>query len=346
METQTDICKEILHDFLDRWTFDNVNQMTLDQYVSVSDKDTFCQWVETKTVDLGNVKGAIGSIKFGIYKRTDKNKKPRNYDNDEEYSWQKSFNANTKDEAFQIVKSEIVKIIRCANVDNLEAIDSSKLYDLFKWKVASLYSNERIIPIFNREWMLRIADHFGLPKNSPYSAIHRKMISHKPHHLSVYEYSSKLCGEFGGKKKQNTQIKMRRTIREAATGKNTETQTRRGAATYVATQKHNILQEALKNKLIEKYGKENVLMEENNVDLKVLQPEKIYFYEVKSSAYASDCIRDALGQILSYAHIDSDSRPKQLIVAGQYKPNADDVEFINFVKKNLNLNFNYESVDL
>ncbi|HZL78542.1 MAG TPA: hypothetical protein VFC17_06790 [Candidatus Limnocylindrales bacterium] len=95
MESQTDICREILYDFLDRWPVDEVKQMTLDQYVSVGNPDTFCQWVETKTEDLGNIKGPAGSIKFGIYKRTDKNKKPRNHDNNEEYSWQKSFNANT-----------------------------------------------------------------------------------------------------------------------------------------------------------------------------------------------------------------------------------------------------------
>jgi len=171
------------------------------------------------------------------------------------------------------------------------------------------------------------------------------MISHKPHHLSVYEYSSELCGKFGGKKNANPQIKARRTTREAVTGKNTGTQTRRGAATYVATQKHNILQEALKNKLVVKYGEENVFMEENFVDVKVVQPDKIYLYEVKSSAYASDCIREALGQILSYAHSDNDKRPKQLIIAGQYRPNDDEVEFINFVKRNLKLDFSYENIN-
>ncbi|MGI8967462.1 MAG: hypothetical protein ACR2H1_15445 [Limisphaerales bacterium] len=143
-----------------------------------------------------------------------------------------------------------------------------------------------------------------------YSAIHQAMISHKPPHLSVYEYSSELCREFGGKKKTNPRIKARRTTREAATWKNTGTQTRRGAATYIATQNHNILQEALKNKLITKYGEENVFMEQNFVDIKVVQPDRIYFYEVKSSSYASGCIIEALGQILSYAHIDDDIRPK------------------------------------
>jgi hypothetical protein len=77
MESSTDICREILYAFLNRWPVDEVKRMTLSQYVSVGDKGTFCQWVETKTKDLGNIKGPIGSIKFGIYKRTDKNKKPR-----------------------------------------------------------------------------------------------------------------------------------------------------------------------------------------------------------------------------------------------------------------------------
>jgi hypothetical protein len=347
MESQTDICKEILDDFLDRWTVEAVKKMTLDQYVSVANPDTFCQWVETRTIKLGNIKGAP-SIKFGIYKRDsrNKNKKPKNYDNDEEYSWRKSFNANTRKEAFEIVKNEIIKIIEYANVDNLEAIDDSKLDDIFKWKVAFLYSGGRIIPIFKRDWLEKIAERFGLQKNSPYSLIHRKLISRKPSYRSIYEYASKFWGEFGGNKKPNTQIKATRIIRKAVTWKNTETQTRQAASSYIATQKHNILQEALKNKLIEKFGKENVRMEENLVDIKVFQPDKIYFYEIKSSAYASDCIREALGQILLYAHSDNDERPKQLIIAGQYKPNDSDISFINYVKKILNLNFSYESIDL
>ena len=346
MESRNDIFKEILYGFLDRWPIDRVKEMTLDEYVSVHNPDTFCQWVETKTVALGNIKGPAGSIKFGIYKRTDKNTKPRNYDNDEEYSWQKSFNATTKDEAFQIVKNEIVKIIECANTGNLEAIDDLKLYDIFKWKVAFLYSNERIIPIFKRDWLKRIAKRYELPKNSPYSSIHQKLISLKPSYLSLYEFASTFWKEFGGKKKTNTQISVRRTARKAVAGKNTGMQTRRGTATYIATQKHNLLQEALRNRLIAEYGEGNVFMEENFVDLKVIQPDEIRLYEVKSSAYASDCVKEALGQILSYAHRDNDSREKQLIVVGQYEPNDDEIEFINYVRKNLNLDFSYENIDL
>ena len=233
MESQTDSHEGIFRKFCDRWTVDAVQKMTLDQYVSVGNPDTFCQWVETQTVELGNIKGPAGSIKFGIYKRIDKNKKPRNYDNDEEYSWQKSFNANTRKEAFEIVKKEIIKIIEYANVGNLEAIDDSKLYDIFKWKVAFLYSDERIIPIFKRDWLEKIAESFGLKKDSPYSLIHRKLISCKPFDLSIYQYASTFWKVFGEKKKPNTQIKAGQITRKAVTEKNTETQTRRGASSYL-----------------------------------------------------------------------------------------------------------------
>jgi hypothetical protein len=344
MENRTEICREILHEFLDRWTVENVGTMTLEQYVSVGNPDTFCQWVETKTVDLGNIKGPVGSIKFGIYKRTDKNKKPQDYDNDEEYSWRKSFNAKTRTEAFNFVKDEIIRIIGCANLGSFEAIDNSKLDDIFKWKVAFLYSQERIIPIFKRDWMHRIGERFKLQTKN-YSAIHQAMISRKPPHLSVYQYAEEFWGEFGKKKEVFRGVKGKRAARRAVAQKNTETQARRAASAYIAIQKHNILQEALKKKLVEQYGEKNVRMEEDFVDIKVTQPEKLYFYEVKSSAYASDCIKEALGQILLYTHRDNDRRPKHLIVAGQYEPNDQEVEYINYLKQNLVVSFEYQKID-
>ena len=68
----TDELKELLDEFLNRWQIEDVESMTLQKYVSVGDKDTFCQWVETKTRMLRSIKG-MTSIKFGIYERKDPN---------------------------------------------------------------------------------------------------------------------------------------------------------------------------------------------------------------------------------------------------------------------------------
>jgi hypothetical protein len=253
-----------------------------------------------------------GSLEFGS-EATNPPPPKKNYYYDENYSWQKVF-GHGRDEAFMNIKGEILQIIDYSEKGHFRRIDTLHLTQFVKWKIAYLYSGERLIPIFNNDILAKIAADFGISGNRPYPEIQDEMIARKPVHITTHQYMLKLCDKFGGgaKEKAESGKRIRRTTRQAAAEKNIGTQTRRGAGTYVATPKHNILQEALKHKLIEKYGKENVLMEENNVDIKVLQPKKIYFYEVKSSAYASDCIREALGQILSYAYIDSDSRPKSL----------------------------------
>lgn len=102
MESRTEICSEILRQFRGRWNVDEVRQMALDQYVSVGDKDTFCQWLETKTRKLGSIKGVYSS-KFGIYKRQDESKKPKTLYNDKDYSWLKYYGDDSSEALGQIL---------------------------------------------------------------------------------------------------------------------------------------------------------------------------------------------------------------------------------------------------
>jgi hypothetical protein len=137
----TDELKELLDEFLDRWTIENVHNLTLQEYVGLENKDTFCQWVETKTRMLGSIKG-MTSIKFGIYERKHPKKRPKNYQNDNQYSWLQGYGDNRKT-AFENTKQDIIKIIQLSEVGKFAEIDNILLPDLFKWKVAFLYSNER-----------------------------------------------------------------------------------------------------------------------------------------------------------------------------------------------------------
>jgi len=348
METKTEICRSILYEFLERWTIDNVKNMTIEEYVSVGNKNTFCQWLETRTRELGSING-INSSKFGIYKRGNKSKKPKRLYNDANYSWQKFYGEDGAKKAFEKIRSEILQIIIYAETGEFSKIDNLHLTQFVKWKIAYLYSNERLIPIFTKDVLIKIAKHFGFEVNTktPISEIQKIMIANKPSHQSIYEYSEGLFNKFRAKKMdRKVGQKSRRTDRGATNGKNTKPQIRKGAASYIATQRHNILQEALKNKLVKKYGEKNVFMEKNYVDIRVVQPNLVYFYEVKSSAYAGDCVREALGQIISYAHRDQDERPKKIIVAGQYGPNDDEINYIQYVKTNIKLDFDYEFIEL
>ena len=218
-----------------------------------------------------------------------------------------------------------------------------------------MYSNERLIPIYKRDVLFKIANHFGLKTNqgTPISEIQNVMMLNKPAHLNVYAFMRQLYNQFGDNEDKNeivcsiTQKKKRkRTKRQATNGRNTATQTRTVTRSYVAEQKHNKIQEALVKLLSEKYGDENVVLEENYVDIKLIQPDYITFYEVKSSPYASECIKEALGQILLYSLNDTDKRPKKHIVVGQYPPTDNDKKYIDFLKQNLKLEFDYLNVEL
>ena len=345
-----DDLKELLDEYLNRWTIDNVNRMTLQEYVGLKNKDTFCQWVETKTRALGSIKG-LTSIKFGIYERNDPSSKPKNYRNDEKYSWLRNYGDNRK-EAFENVKRDIIKIIRLAELGKFEQIDSILLPDLFKWKVAFLYSNERLIPIYKHDVLIRIAEHFGLHtnRNTTISEIQNVMVLNKPAQLNVYEFMRQLYNQFGETKDKKEIVGKRgggqRITRKSATAKNTNIQARTVTRSYFAEQKHNKIQEALKTILVKKYGKSNVVLEENFVDIKLIQPDYISFYEVKSSPYASECIKEALGQVLLYSLNDTDKRPKKHFVVGQYPATDNDKKYIDFLKQNLKLEFQYINVDI
>lgn len=347
-----DELKELLDEFLDRWTLENVQNLTLQEYVGLGNKDTFCQWVETKTKMLGSIKG-MTSIKFGIYERKDQTKRPKNYKNDNQYSWLRSY-GNSRKTAFENTKRDIIRIIQLSEIGKFSEIDSILLPDLFKWKVAFLYSNERLIPIYKRDVLFKIANHFGLKtdRGTTISEIQNVMMLNKPAHLNVYEFMRQLYDQFGDNEDKKeivgttTRKNQRRTSRRAANGRNITTQIRTVMRSYVAEQKHNKIQEALVKLLSDKYGKNNVILEENHVDIKLIQPNYITFYEVKSSSYASECIKEALGQILLYSLNDKDKRPKKHIVVGQYPTTDSDKMYINFLKQNLKLEFDYLNVEI
>ena len=268
----------------------------------------------------------------------------------------RGYGQNCNDTFFN-VKSDIIKIVDFAQKGQFDKIDEILLPDLFKWKVAFLFSNERLIPIYKRTVLFKIANHFGLKTNrkTKISEIQNLMISEKPANQNVYDYMRELYDQFGrgkekeiitGKQSQQPRKRQGRRKRKGSTNRNTESQNRTVTRSYIAEQKHNKIQEELQKQLAEKYGNDNVILEENYVDVKLIQPDYLCFYEVKSSSFASECIKEALGQILLYAHYDEDERKKKIYVVGQYPATEQDKIYIEFVKDNLSLEFDYLNVNI
>ena len=351
---KTDELEGLLNEFLERWQIEDVEKMTLQEYVGAGNKDTFCQWVETKTRILGSIKG-MTSIKFGIYERKDPSKKPKNYANDNKYSWLRAY-GNNRNEAFKKVKKDVVEVIRFSENGQFDKIDNIILPDIFKWKVAFLYSNKRLITIYKRDALFAIAENYGLKTNSKtkISEVQEVMISNKPSEKNVYSYMIELSDRFIKNNKENLDIKKSenkkrsvRVTRKASKRRNIQAHHRKTTnRSYIVEQKHNKIQEALKAKLAKEYGEENVLLEENYVDVKLIQPNYIGLYEVKSSSYASECVKEALGQILFYSYHDQDKKMKKIYVVGQYPANNQDCGYIKYVRDKLKLDFEYINIGI
>lgn len=334
---------DLLNEFLTIWDIKKVKEMKLEKYVSIGDKNTFCQWIETKTQKLGSIKG-MSSIKFGIYERKNPNKKPKNYLSDDKYTWQKKYGKN-KEEVFEKIKENIIKIIEFSENGQFEEIDKIEISNLFKWKIAFLYSNERLVPIYKKEILYNIAKHYNFEFNNRIriSKIQEILISKKPCKFSIYEYMLDLIDKFDPNKKVSSQLPKRR---KGTNKKNILEKeiTVNYQYTYTMTQKHNKLQENLKKQLIQQYGEENVILEENYVDIKVIHNKDIFFYEVKSYAYVSDCIKEALGQILFYVYNHKSQNIKKIFVVGPNESNEDEKKYIEFIKSNLKIDFEYINI--
>jgi hypothetical protein len=346
---ETEEKRNLLNEFLEVWPESRVRKMTLGEYVGVEDKNTFTYWIETAMRDLGSIKG-MTSIKFGIYKRDPKKeKKPRINISDTEYTWRRVF-GEERQEAFESVRDEILQIIKYAESGDFAKIDDLHLSDLFKWKVASLYSNERLVPIFKREVLNKVSTAFGLKdsQNKKISELQELLISKRPAELDVYTYMESLYDQYGHGEKDELEKEEvgKGDESKPVVYKNTDPQLRTVARTYQAEQKHSKLQNALYKKLLAVHGVGKVFMERKRVDVLLDLPEQITFYEVKPYSSVVECIREALGQVLAYtfSNAKGDGRKRKIVVVGQYPPNESEQKFIDYIKSLLGIEFDYENV--
>lgn len=114
---------------------------------------------------------------------------------------------------------------------------------------------------------------------------------------------------------------------------------------------HNQLQEALYQNLIEIYGKTNVGTENQTgkgtrIDAVVRHKENYSFYEIKTSPSVRQCIRDALGQLLEYAHFENDVQIKEFIIVSPYKITKECLSYLSSIRKKYSLPIIYQQFDL
>lgn len=171
--------------FQDTFPIESLKEMTLDEYTNLDKASSFCYWLEFRTYELGSIRGG-SAYKFGIFKF---NKAPTDnkqmYSHDESYSWYSRL-GNTAIEVFALIKNTIIKIVKFAQLGDWSKIENLEmekvLGPLIIWKIAFLYSNERLLPIYDKDgWLVPLAEHFGLStaKKSSRAELYEYLLSQK-----------------------------------------------------------------------------------------------------------------------------------------------------------------------
>ena len=162
--------RALYNQFLKRFPIEQLGYMTIEEFTNLEKKDSFCYWLESKTSELGSIWGG-SSYKFGIFKydKTPKQDNPK-YSHDNIYSWSSRL-GKTYEEAFNNVRDAIVKIAHYARNEQWEEIEKiDTLWPVTTWKIAFLYSNEQLLPIYDKnDWLVPLASHFGLTDAKKYS---------------------------------------------------------------------------------------------------------------------------------------------------------------------------------
>ena len=194
-------------DFQQRWPFQVVENMTLEQYTGAKSKDTFTFWFESKTESLISIWGG-SAYKFGIFKRAqnDVEKELRSgQTGDTEYGWYEKY-GETRNQAFEKIKNLILQIIENAQNKEFEKIDDIDLGNAIKWKIAFLYAPDKtLLHIVSKEAFKYLAQKNNI-KSKNISQIQKELLKNKPSYMDFYEYSSLLWNQYAKENKSTHDI--------------------------------------------------------------------------------------------------------------------------------------------
>lgn len=155
--------RDIKQRFLKRFPLASLSEMPLETYSNLERSNSFCYWLESITSELGSIWGG-SAYKFYIFEynqNRNQEKKNGKYLRDGKYTWLASIGDN-RDAAYDVVRFRINQIATEANNGNFAAIDDIMIGDVVKWKIAYLYSNDKLVPIYSRDMLVEFATSYGM----------------------------------------------------------------------------------------------------------------------------------------------------------------------------------------
>lgn len=210
--------RELYQAFQREFPLETLKDMPLDKYTNLNKEDSFCFWLESRTYELGSFWGG-SSYKFLIYRYNKRPNDPRVV-SDEKYAWYANLGKDTAEEAYKVIRDEIVKVANLANSGDFDAIDSiDRLGHSYKWKIAFLYSKERLIPIYNRGMLQIVATELGMKNVQRVRTVDiQRFLMLKKGDQDLYEFYDGLLKIIDSKSKVNSFEDIKAAIYEKLEG--------------------------------------------------------------------------------------------------------------------------------
>lgn len=171
--TREDLAFQVRGEFLRAFPKENLDRLSLDQYVIGHQKPTFCTHVEVKTRSWAIIQGSTSS-KFGIYFGKTKSDPKKIYRFTRKYG-------ETKEGAFRAVKTALLELVGLGGENNLDfsAIDANPLSQMFKAKILSLYYPERFLNVCSAEHLALLGAELGFAEDLPASEYQHLLLQAK-----------------------------------------------------------------------------------------------------------------------------------------------------------------------
>lgn len=209
MKLETNQVDIKLAEFHNSWSLDRIQNMTLEEYADLSNRDSLCYWLEYGTKQLGLI-GDNPLNKFEIWKtkNLEKKLKGNRYKFQDGYFWNAK-KGNTKDQAFENIRGLVIQIVLNAQNLNWEAIDNVRYHSIPKWKLAFIFSGKKTLPIYSKRALSAIVnglDNIVYPDNTKVSVLQKHILKFKSDEEPIEAFSHRIYMQFAEKKKPNFYI--------------------------------------------------------------------------------------------------------------------------------------------
>ena len=186
----------LYEEFQTKFPIEKLKTLSLDEYNNTDKESSFCYWVETRLGKLGSIKGAT-SYKFGIYEYIQDPRDDSGYLYDEKYAWLSKFGKD-RTEVYNNVLSNIVKIAECAKNGDFDGIEKIDISNMFKWKIAFLYSEYKFLNFYAEDGLRYLVKKYGMENSEKvtFADMYKFLLSKKQNNENIFVYASNIWNEW------------------------------------------------------------------------------------------------------------------------------------------------------